>query len=170
MVDSTPLIAEARPQGKMGHRVLCCCDSRKATIFISFGSLLVTIASLVLMAVPGTDVENTGWASILIYAISIFFYLMVIWGAIRFHRCAVTISLIWEIIAVILICVYAGLFDWSSIMTEEEKYGVIAVFGVAIAWKIFVIYAMGTFVSEVSSGIMSHETIDREKYSCCCRV
>jgi hypothetical protein len=170
MVDSTPLIAEARPQGKMGHRVLCCCDSRKATIFISIGALAMTITSLVLMAVPGSGVENTGWDSIIIPSIDIVFYLLVIWGAIRFHRCAVTICLIWEIIALILICVSAGLLDWSSIATEQEKYAAIWLIGVSIAWKTFVIYAMGTFVSEVSSGIMSHETIDREKYSCCCNV
>lgn len=170
MVDSTPLIAEARPQKKMGHRVLCCCDSRKATIFISFGALLLSILSLVLMAVPGSEVENTGWASILVLSISIFFYLMVIWGAITFHRCAVTVCLIWEMIALILTCVDAGFVDWTLFATPDEKYATIAIFGLIIAWKVFVIYAMGTFVSEVSTGIMSHETIDREKYSCCCRV
>jgi len=109
MVDSTPLIAEgARPEKKMGHRVLFCCDSRKATIIISFGALLLSILSLVLMAVPESGVENTGWASIVVPSVSIFFYLMVIWGALHFHRCVVTICLVWEIVALVLICLVAA--------------------------------------------------------------
>ncbi len=169
MVDSTPLIAEARSKKKMGHRVLCCCDSRKATIFISFGALLLSILSLVLMAVPESGVENTGWQSIVVPSVSIFFYLMVIWGAIRFHRCAVTLCLIWEITALAFLCWGAAVTSWES-LTGEEKNAMIGVYAISIAWRAFVIYAMGIFVSEVSNGIMSYETIGREKYSCCCNV
>lgn len=167
MTDSTPLISE-QSHKKRGHRVLCCCDSRKATILVSLVALVVYILALVGVAWPGDGVPVNGWV-IAVYAISILFYFLVIWGAIRFHRCACVLCLIWEIVAIALSITGMAFFDWSTI-TSSEKEGVIAFFSIMLAWRVLVVYSLGTFVSEVGSGIMSAETRRREQYSCCCNV
>ena len=94
-----------------GHRVFCCCDSRKATIMVSLVALVLNILALISRA---TVKPVDGWG-IAAYSVSILFYFLVIWGTIRYHRCAVIISLIWQIVAVVssisytyndIICVY----------------------------------------------------------------
>ncbi|KAL3807007.1 hypothetical protein ACHAXA_010483 [Cyclostephanos tholiformis] len=171
MVDSTPLIDEALPsQGKMGHRVLCCCDSRKAVIILSTVAIVTNIAVLVLSAVPGSGVVIEGWWSIAISITSIVFYTFVIGGAIKYHRCAVTICLIWEMISLALVILAFAFTDWGSSAEDDEKYSTIGTFAWEIIIRVFAIYAFGTFLREVKSGIMSPETHGREKYSCCCNV
>lgn len=59
MVDQTPLIAENTCGKKQGHRVLCCCDSRKATIIIALVSLVFSIAALVYVAIIDTNIINS---------------------------------------------------------------------------------------------------------------
>ena len=80
-----------------GHRVFCCCDSRKATIMVSLVALVLNILALIGRA---TVKPVDGWG-IAAYSISVLFYFLVIWGTIRYHRCAVIISLIWQIVAVV---------------------------------------------------------------------
>ena len=169
MVDSTPLISEnSNKNRKQGHRVLCCCDSRKATIFLSLVALVLSIMALVGAVMPNEGVPENAW-SIATFSISIFFYLLVIWGAIRYHRCAVIVSIIWEIAALVMIIIGTVQYDWSSVSSSEKQSGAIAL-AILMAWRLLVIYAEGTFVYEVNKGIMSHETHSREKYSCCCNV
>ena len=162
MTDSTPLVQQQNNK-KQGHRVFCCCDSRKATILVS---LVALILNIIFLAYPGN--ANSVWA-IVVYSISILFYLLVIFGAIRYHRCAVIISLIWQLVAVVLIIIGTIQFDWSSVSGDTKTQDIIAV-TVALIWYLVVIYSLGTFVREVSNGIMSPATHSREKYACCCNV
>jgi hypothetical protein len=172
MVDTTPLIGEAAPpsQGKIGHRVLCCCDSRKAVIILSSLAILTSVLGLVLTAVPGSGIVIEGWWSIFIPATSIVFYIFVIGGAIKYHRCSVTICLIWEMVSLVIVILACAFTDWAELAEDDEKYSMIGSFAIEIFIKIFAIYAFGTFLREVKSGIMSPETHGREKYSCCCNV
>ena len=101
--------------------------------------------------------------------ISMLFYLLVIFGAIRYHRCAVIISLILQFIWLIIAIWRIAVFDWSSV-EGDQKTADVAVVTVALVWYLVVIYSLGTFVREVSSGVMSPATHSREKYSCCCNV
>ncbi|KAL9187809.1 hypothetical protein ACHAXT_006187 [Thalassiosira profunda] len=166
MVDDTPLIAETRSNKKQGHRVFCCCDSRKAAILVSLVALVLMILALIGAALDTTPTDVWTWVSL---SVSILFYLLVIWGAIRYHRCAVAISLIWEIVAIVLLCIGTAQYDWKSVTAEEKQNGAITV-AVILAWRLIVVYANGTFLYEVGKGIMSHETHSRERYSCCCNV
>ncbi len=52
MVDSTPLIPDGKEK-KEGHRVLCCCDSRKAVIILNVLALALTITSLMMRLAMG---------------------------------------------------------------------------------------------------------------------
>ena len=164
MVDETPLIAENTRGKKQGHRVLCCCDSRKATIMIALVSLFWSIVALV-YAIIDTNVNGV-W-NYVGYSLSILFYILVVWGAIRFHRGAVVVCIIYEIVALVMITIGAVQYDWG---TDEDKIAAISALILSYFLNLIIIYAQMTFVSEVSRGIMSPATHDREKYSCCCNV
>ena len=124
MTDSTPLVQQNNK--KQGHRVFCCCDSRKATILVSLVALILNIIFL------SCSISNSIWA-IVVYSISIAFYLLVIFGAIRYHRCAVIVSLIWQLVAVVLIIIGTIQFDWSSVSGDTKTQDIIAV-TVALIW------------------------------------
>ncbi|KAL7544458.1 hypothetical protein ACHAWF_007838 [Thalassiosira exigua] len=164
MADETPLIG-TESKGKQGHRVLCCCDSRKAVILVSLVALVLMILGLI-----GVIKDHTGnsW-TIASLSISIAFYLLVIWGAIRFHRCAVLCSFIWEIVAMVFMIIGAATYNWS-LVSGQEKESAIAAVVIILLWRMLVLYSLATFLREVRNGIMSPETHKRERYSCCCNV
>ena len=103
------------------------------------------------------------------YAISVLFYILVICGAIRYHTCACILSMIWVLVALGFNIYYAAVMNWDALTPDEKNVNII-VLTVFIAWQVFVLYALGTFIHEVHNGIMSPETHNREKYSCCCNV
>jgi len=167
MVDDTPLIAQTSSNKKQGHRVLCCCDSRKGAIFVGLASVILMIITLI-----GYTASSSGptdaW-TIANLSISILFYLLVIWGAIRYHTCAVLVSLIWEVVALVLIIIGTATYDWDSVSGQQKEEDIAAV-AILMAWRVLVIYVNSTFLREVNSGVMSERTHSREKYSCCCNV
>jgi hypothetical protein len=169
MVGSTPLIGEAPAQGKVGHQVLCCCDSRKAVIILGLGAMALNVAHLISLAVPSDNVENLVWMSYAIPTASILFYMLVIGSALRYHCCAITICLIWEIVSLILFIVACALANWGALV-GKEKTCLIVLIVVEVLIKSFRIYVFSTFLHEVNSGIMSLATHSCEKYSCCCNV
>ena len=160
MVDSTPLIPSSQGK-KQGHRVLCCCDSRKAVVLINLIALILYVLALISKGVQGT--LNNDIVSIVFYVITILFYLTVMCSAIQFHRCAVIIAIIWMVFIVIWE-IYGIIVEGGSIPAEERQATIIT-FVVILVIQVFVIYAEGVYVSEVGKGIMSRETHDRERYS-----
>ena len=151
-------------RGKLGHRVFCCCDSRKATILVSLVALVLSILAIISYSLKPIN----GWG-IAVSCISTLFYILVIWGALRYHRCAVILSLIWQLVALVLKVIGTARYDWGALQGDDKTAAIIAV-AVIMTWDVVVIYCLGTFVSEVSRGIMTKETHSREKYSCCCNV
>ena len=142
----------------------------KATLMLAFIALLGSIAGLVGVLVGNLTWEGLSQAwPITLYSVSIAFYLLVMWGAIRFHRCAVALSVAWEIVALVLLCLATAEYNWSG-LSEEDKIGYGVFVTVAMIWRLVVIYAESTFLSEIGKGIMSPQTHSREKYSCCCNV
>ena len=152
-------------QGKLGHRVFCCCDSRKATILVSLVALVLSILAIISYSIQK---PTNGWG-IAVSCISTLFYILVIWGALRYHRCAVILSLIWQLVALVLKVVGTARYDWGALQGDDKTAAIVAV-AVIMTWDVVVIYCLGTFASEVSRGIMTKETHSREKYSCCCNV
>lgn len=162
MVDSTPLIPDSRRGKKQGHRVLCCCDSRKAVILINLIGLVLVAAGLIAGGVQGT--LNTDLVAIISYVISILFYFIVMCSALQFHRCAVIVAIIWVLVDIVLVSV--GLvMDRETLAKQENQTDLIIYFTVWYVVHVFIIYAEWVYVSEVGKGIMSRETHDREKYS-----
>lgn len=170
MVDDTPLIAKGAPNQtkKQGHRVLCCCDSRKGVIMVSLVALVLSILGLVSVSMNYKGTQDV-WA-VVIYSISVLFWFLCIWGAIRYHRCAVFVCLLWAITSLVLIIIGTVQYDWNSFESEDDRTAAIIGVSIIMAWWSVVIYSDAVFISEVSNGIMSPETHSRERYSCCCNV
>ena len=134
---------------------------------------MVSLVALILVILGLVSVTTGNQAAdpwtITSYSISILFYVLVIWGAIRYHRCAVIISLIWQTVWFVLAIVALAMYDWNSVSGEQKNVTIIAA-TIGLIWYLVVIYSLGTFVREVSNGTMSPATHSREKYSCCCNV
>ena len=122
MVDDTPLIAKGEPNRgkKQGHRVLCCCDSRKGTMLVNLVALIFSIIGLVSASI---NYKSTGdyWL-IVILSISVLFWLSVVWGALRYHRCAVFIAMLWAIASLVLIIIGTVQYDWDTVSEEDKPY------------------------------------------------
>ena len=132
---------------------------------------LVDVLGLVASLIPSkyyttNDIAPpvTTWSTITFYSIALFFHLAAAWGAIKFHRLAVSIVLVWQVIYLGLVIAACAVFPWNT--TAESVGGQIAGFTIQIAVQLLIIYSMGSFVSEVSKGIMSKETHAREKCKC----
>merc|ERR1711862_659817 len=148
--------------------VLCCCDSRKATIIFSLVALVLNILALIQTVSNEGPVEQNAW-TIAAYSVSILFYILVVCGAIRYHRCMVFISLVWVITSMVFVIIGAVGYDWDSLSGNDKDIGIVAL-SIVLAWDLLVVYSLGSFIMEVGSGVMSPETHSREKYSCCCNV
>ena len=163
MVDSTPLIRDSRVK-KQGHRILCCCDSRKAVIMINLLGLVLVAAGLIAAAVQRTLVADI--PSIIAYVISILFYFIVMCSALQFHRCAVIVAIIWQLVAIVWLSV--GLAMNGTELAKEANQTQTDWIIFLVVWyviHVFILYAEWVYVSEVGKGIMSRETHSREKYS-----
>jgi len=149
------------------YPVLCCCDTRKATIIFAFLAAIGEVLDLVFSLLPSkfyttNDIAPplTTWYTITAYGVGLFFNLAAIWGAIHYHRLAVSIVVFWQVIFLALVIAACAMTPWS---TTADKGSLIGQFIFQIAWQLLIIYSMGSFVSEVSTGIMSKETHSREK-------
>eukprot|EP00577_Skeletonema_sp_RCC1716_P033132 CAMPEP_0113390940 /NCGR_PEP_ID=MMETSP0013_2-20120614/10444_1 /TAXON_ID=2843 ORGANISM="Skeletonema costatum, Strain 1716" /NCGR_SAMPLE_ID=MMETSP0013_2 /ASSEMBLY_ACC=CAM_ASM_000158 /LENGTH=109 /DNA_ID=CAMNT_0000274149 /DNA_START=18 /DNA_END=344 /DNA_ORIENTATION=- /assembly_acc=CAM_ASM_000158 len=102
MVDSTPLIPDGKEK-KEGHRVLCCCDSRKAVIILNLIALALVIIGLIIRLV---DNQYFATWTIILYVLYLFFYSIVAWGALQFGKLAVEWGIFWSIVDMIWTSVY----------------------------------------------------------------
>ncbi len=157
---------------KRGHRVLYCCDTRRAVLLFTIIQFVTNIMGLISI----TILESVPFSieMCILYSASMVFYLLVLYGTIYYRWCAVLLSLLWEIIAISLMIIATAMFDWNWENDERpddtEKVAIIVIIAGILAWRSLVIYSLGMFVREVKSRVMSVETHDREKYSCCCNA
>ena len=103
---------------KQGHRVLCCCDSRKAVMIISGLALIEAIVNLVVALKAGDIAQH--WLAVTASAFSVFFYFLVVWAAITYHRCAVIVSLMWQFVAFCFLI--AGLSIFITRDADDKKH------------------------------------------------
>lgn len=169
--DDDDASSTSTPGKKRGHRVLYCCDTRRAALIFTIIQFVINILGL--LSITLLDTVPFSIITCILYSASMVFYLLVLYGIIYYRRCAVLLSLVWEIIAIVLVIVSAAIFDWKSVngaSDQTEKVAMIVIIAGIVAWRVLVIYSLGMFVTEVRSGVMSVESHDREKYSCCCNV
>lgn len=134
-------------------------------MIISGVALIESIANLVVAIRAGAIAQH--WLTVTGAALSVFFYFLVVWAAIKYHRCAVIVSLMFQFVAFCFLI--AGLSmaiardDNNEAFEENPKTATIIAISVGITVKLAIIYAYSAFISEVGSGVMSPETHDREK-------
>ena len=106
--------------------------------------------------------------SIVVYCVSILFHLVVIFSAVQFHRCAVIVAIIWQIIKIILVVIALilnGTSGASGSLAETAKRVYIISNVIWFVVTFIVLYAEIVYVREVKLGIMSRKYHEREKYS-----
>jgi uncharacterized membrane protein len=134
-------------------------------MIISGVALIESIANLVLAIRAGAIAQH--WLTVTGSALSVFFYFLVVWAAIKYHRCAVIVSLMWQFVAFCFLIAGLSLAitgdDIDEAFEESSKTGRIIAISIAITVKLVIMYAYSAFISEVGSGVMSPETHDREK-------
>ncbi len=160
MVDSTPLIpGSSSKDDKQGHRVLGCCDSRRAVIVINSIVLAISLLGFLTMAV--SDKYKLTTSTIIASIIGYLFYIIVICSAGQFQYCAVMVAIIWNVADIVLVIVYLSEKSSNGTATEGDTFGTV----LAMLLYLLAIYAECVYVSEVRKGIMSSETHSREAYS-----
>jgi hypothetical protein len=137
-------------------------------MIISGVALIESIANVIIIFINGAAFLD--WLSVTGSAVSVFFYFLVLWGAIKYHRCAVIVTLMWQCVAFCLLIAGLSLaittYDDEAFGQETSKNATIITISIGIVVKFGIIYAYSTFISEVGSGVMSPETHDREKCEC----
>jgi len=159
MVDSTPLIpGSSSKDDKQGHRVLGCCDSRRAVIVIN--SILLALVFLDLLLL-GVSYEIKIW-TIIVIIVNILFYIIVIYSAVQFQYVGVIVAMIWNVVDIVLYIAYLiRLSIFGNTASAEATVEIVF----SILLFLLAIYAECVYVSEVRKGIMSSETHSREKHS-----
>ncbi len=160
MVDSTPLIPDSSiKDDKQGHRILGCCDSRRAVITIN--SIALALSFVGLLFVLNSDSSN--WV-IISSCINCVFYFVVLGNVLIFRYGVVIVAILWDVTIFILMIVSLIIgwrYDMNGIFRDTFKsYGVLV-----IIFTVHKIFAECAFVYEVRKGTMSRETYSMVKYS-----
>lgn len=130
---------------------------------INLLALVIVIGGIIAAAIDETLKSDV--ASIVGYCVDILFYFIVMFSAIRFHRTAVFVAIFWTVASIVWTSVIL-IMDREELAqeTSNELY-LIIFFAVYYVVHLFIIYVEWIYVSEVGKGIMSRETLSREKYS-----
>lgn len=135
-------------------------------MIISGVALIESIANLVVAIRAGAIAQH--WLTVTGASLSVFFYFLVVWAAIKYHRCAVIVSLMWQFVAFCFLIAGLSLAithgdEIDEALGESSKTATIVAILIGIIVKLVIMYAYTAFISEVGSGVMSPETHDREK-------
>lgn len=173
-------VHEPKQGGKMCY---CCCDFRRAVIIVN--SIVVILEALVILLVAtGTwtyyfdtstkqledHMEPYIIGEVVLSVVSILLSVLAIVGAVRFSIAMVVPNLVWLVLGFFIgiVMVFHSCSEWEDKGSEyycEINYGSVAF---AVAWVIFWCYPHLMYIKEVKAGIMTEETYEREKHSCCC--
>ncbi|CAB9505563.1 expressed unknown protein [Seminavis robusta] len=183
---------EIAPYRKQGAKCCCCCcDYRRAVIAVAI--VLGTLEGLVLLYVLSGNYLSYACSSYYygtnreceehfqamatietIFSItSIVLGIGAIWGAMTFNAFAVGLNAAWIVVGWILGVVFATSMcnAWNNKGSYYECYTVssnIAALAITAAFSALFVYPHVGFIVEVQKGIMSKETYEMEKFSCCC--
>jgi len=192
-MDDSPLIASRNePRTKQGSRILCCNDSKRATILwntlnIIFAAILMALW-IVENKVDGVEEKTMSVEAaahldkdfiqvVVPTAIAIAMSGLAILGAMKYDRYLVLFPLVWNVIYLILLLV--ALIPLSGIKKDPDgglendragdQYDLVWIFIVIpIVLVIMMTYSMYVLAQEIKNNIMSAETYEREKVACCC--
>ena len=165
MVDSTPLIPDGKEEKKQGHRVLCCCDSRKAVLIINAIALVVVLAGFI----DASMKTPPGAGPIIFFVLNVVIYIFVMISAFTFGIKGVEIGIFMVVVDIIWFSISIAntaleARGWIN-QGSEDAIGMIVYVTIMYLLFLLTMYANSVYVLEVSRGIMSKETHSRVKYS-----
>ena len=180
-MDDSPLIPSgSEPQRKQGHRCcLCCCDTRRATIITTIILLALSVLALIAGSVNlaghwDSEPAHRSWyiAMVVGGSIGLVVFAIVILGAARYSAKSVILGAFWVLVGLVADITYFALWkqDYWGTYNPDQDSNAAAYMGAGVVVSVLMFYVYGMFVVEVQSGVMSKETQEREKYSCCCGV
>ena len=97
--------------------------------------------------------------SMIVFGVSIAIDFVVIFGAWIYSRRLVVLGVVWSIVAVIL------QFALNPTTGDDPASTVLFII-VSLVWGLITLYPLIIFINEVSRGIMSPLTYDREQHCC----
>mmetsp|Transcript_6178 Transcript_6178/g.11049 ORF Transcript_6178/g.11049 Transcript_6178/m.11049 type:complete len:188 (+) Transcript_6178:161-724(+) len=177
MVDDTPLINNELGNTRRGMGI--CCDSKRGLIITNTISLVLTTISMIGFAVayshPNWEEEvmdqevidriNGSYVpSMIINGIALAVNLLVIVGAHTYNIYPAVLGIVYIFVHVI----YTLAIEAPLARDTDRKDLQVLYITWPIVWGAIMLFWHILFVWEVKRGVMSRETYDREKYSCCC--
>lgn len=141
MVDSTFLIPDGKDdEEKQGHKVLCCCDSRKAVLIFNSITLVVVIAFFI----NGAMIRQLGARTILKFIADVVVGIAVIVSALTFGLRGVTAGISLAVIEIIWLTVDVAMGK-VSLQDPEEAAGSIAYVVIIYLLRLLILYMQTQF-------------------------
>jgi len=184
-----PHVSTAVPlQQKQGAKCCgVCCDYRRAVIICDIVVFVLELIALILLATGVANIyyddeggeeleehmEDYVLVEIIFSAISMVLAAVAIYGAMTYNVYLVGLNAVWLLVGCILGVVLAvnACNEWEDKDTGDTDYqcevrapGIVIAFIITLLW----IYPHVGFIVEVSQGILTGETYEREEFSCCC--
>jgi hypothetical protein len=172
----------------------CCCDFRRAVIIVDIIVIVLEFVVVAMIATGAIDYYISGAddneefedhvdpylkAEMGFSFVSILLCILAIAGAAKFNLWMVLPHAVWLVLGWVigLVLVIRACNSWNEKDTKEDhSYYTIdyecTVNGPGVVFSlifmVLFLYAHIGFMMEVNKGIMSEETYEREKHSCCC--
>jgi len=153
---------------KQGHRFLCCCDSKRAVIFLNLIMLLWCVFTFT-FTVLRVDPTTEGYIRLMtVRGSSLLVTLCTIMGAYWYSKSIVFIGLAFTCFLMVEAIIECVRYDWSPGGDNENgKLEVLA----PLLWNVLIFYADAAFIAELADGTLTPENYKRrERFSCCCYV
>lgn len=152
-------------EAKQGHKFLfCCCDTKRAVIWLNYIVLLFNILTLTAAIMNGNRAADGFVKDLVMQACGMFITFTTLLGAYWYSKTIVAVGLIYACYHLTVGIMNMVKYNW----TGENEHGKLVVI-LPFLWYILTFYAEAMFIVELHEGIMSPETYkSREQYSCCC--
>ncbi len=152
-------------EAKRGHKFLfCCCDTKRAVIWLNYVVLLFHILILTATIMNGNREADGFVKAMVMQACGMFIAFATLLGAYWYSKTIVGVGLIYACYHLTVGIMNMAKYNWTG-DNEDGKLVVILPF----LWYILTFYAEAMFIVELHDGTMSRETYkNREMYSCCC--
>lgn len=173
-----------------GKCCMICCDYRRAVIIINglliFSSIFEMLSALLVkrqdnnIQFNGVDddavlkeLDTMSTPLAIIAGLGILLHPVALFGAVQYNVRLVSLGIVWSVASMaaetsIQYSTWSAADDLTK--ADESLDSLIPGLIASIVGTLLFVYAHVMLIREIKTGIMSRETYEREKYSCCCDV
>ena len=173
-----------------GKCCIFCCDYRRAVIIVNGLLVISSVAEMLSALLMKAEDNNLQFNNVdddavlkeldtistplaIIAGLGIIFHPVALFGAVQYNVPLVGFGILWSVAAMAAeAAVQYSTWNTADDLTKAgESLGspLPGLIG-SIIGTLFFVYAHVMLIREIKTGIMSRETYEREKYSCCCVV